>query len=497
MNQQDCRYAIFETVPLERLAIGNRDDALALIAGALEKSGFEPTSGRREPSVQFFQPRDRERIVQLAREGLLLPGDDAELVSLATECFEQLVVIATGTDLLFALAGANDPSRTYGATSRPAWYIATEMGGIIFPPSIARILCATALRNAGCAALAQATDCTSSMPQESALSGDITFIAERPGIEIAPLELSGEVKIRPLSVLSSKLLTGDIVDLLLKESGLDRAEIARALPLQFAGLDNAGRTCSIVNHFQIKALSGTLLEVLEQFVDISLHLNWSSSRNFGEKLTDDAAFPYAVAQTRRLKQLEEKENAIRAALHLLQKRYPKRQDPILWEIDNLYSNVLRYSPLYLRFKKQLEEFIEGNNSLTAWLPAIFRQIDWTELESRGIARTGDSRHIPELLVLDPGSTLAKLRVIVEKMIAHLFGLWFPGETGTLATMLSRLNERNAFPPIIYVCLNSLRLAGNIGAHQTVRCREDVEALVPMFVRVVEWFLDEGLPRTTR
>jgi len=87
-----------------------------------------------------------------------------------------------------------------------------------------------------------------------------------------------------------------------------------------------------------------------------------------------------------------------------------------------------------------------------------------------------------------------MRVIVEKIIIHIYSHRFPHQSANLANMIQELNGARIFPPIIFACVNFLRISGNIGAHQSIGTKEDVEAILPVFVRFVEWFLDEGLSK---
>lgn len=201
-----------------------------------------------------------------------------------------------------------------------------------------------------------------------------------------------------------------------------------------------------------------------------------------------------MGQSRKLKGVEEKEHSLRNSLAILQKRYPARPDLIEWEVNNLYSNIVRYSPIYLAWKAHLNDFLQGAESSGNWLSALVRQLDWKILEDNGIAHLTEAMQLPELLRVDPPSTLTKMRVIIEKIITFMYGRKFPGRMANLATMIQELNSAKLFPPIIFACLNFLRISGNIGAHQSAGSKEDVEAILPVFVRFVEWFVDEGLAK---
>lgn len=41
-------------------------------------------------------------------------------------------------------------------------------------------------------------------------------------------------------------------------------------------------------------------------------------------------------------------------------------------------------------------------------------------------------------------------------------------------------------------MTTFRTTGNVGAHTGSGSKEDVEALLPLLVRVLEWVLDEGV-----
>ena len=61
-------------------------------------------------------------------------------------------------------------------------------------------------------------------------------------------------------------------------------------------------------------------------------------------------------------------------------------------------------------------------------------------------------------------------------------------------MIQALNNQNTFPPFIHFYLNTIRLTGNIGTHTGLGAKEDVEALLPIFVLIVEWFINTQLAK---
>lgn len=157
----------------------------------------------------------------------------------------------------------------------------------------------------------------------------------------------------------------------------------------------------------------------------------------------------------------------------------------------MYANIIRYSPVYLDWKANLDSYIQGKEKTSYSLLDLVAALDWERFEQNGVASIQDAQRILKLIEIDPGSTLTRMRVIIEKIVTLIYKRSFPGATSeTLSEMLQRLNKKNAFPTIIYVYLNTLRLAGNIGAHQGLDAKKEVEAILLVFVRVVEWFVDQ-------
>jgi hypothetical protein len=495
MNENDYSLIIFEIVPLERLGLDSAQSAMGKTILALQSTGFEfIQQADRTAKAKWFGIRDKVQIRQLVRQ--VFPKQEDELVWLVTEFFQYLFILPTEHDLLFGLASTNDPNQT-GPYGREPSYIASEVGGYTYPPAIARVLAAGALAQHGFGELGRDIDCTASFPRETALAGDIVFI--EPPIEFDLKIKSSDTGFewRPLSVLSSKmLLSQGIVEVLRDESILSQVEIAKAMPFQLfsVGLSEERLPFSLFNHFSIRARKGTSAEVLNELLGVSLHLNWTFAKEYTVKLPKDQALAYALMQNMRLKRIEEKESSLKYAISVLQKRYPAHPEIVEWEVNNLYSNIVRFSPVHLAWKSHLQAFIQGEEHFEYRLASLIAQLDWHSLEQNSIASIEDAQRIIELLGVDPGSTLTRMRVIIEKIVTYIFKREFPSRAKrvTLGSMIHKLDEAEIFPPIIYIYLNTLRLTGNIGAHDSVGSKEDVEAVLPIFVRVVEWFLDEEL-----
>ena len=477
-------FVMFEIVPVEQLKFNNIQNELSTLLKTLENTGYSCV----ESSQNKYEFRIKNR--GLVKSLATVLGDD-EYIWLVTDFFETLLIALTQHDILFALASSKS-SQEESPSGRPAWYISTEVGGLIYPSSISRIIVANALINAGHIEFGKGIDCTSSFPRETALSGDITFM----NIPInfndfkSIFDLIGN---RPISILSSNLLISQaILDLLKDESALNRVEIAKALPIQLASTDlsDQNKIFSLFNYLTVRARTGLLNEILEELLNISLHLNWEFSKDYFKSLPKDKAFRYALMQKKRLENIEQKERSLRYALQLLQKRYPDKAELLEWEVNNIYSNIVRYSPVYLAWRARLESYIQGEKEWILNLTDLVRKLDWGTLQKNGIVSIEDIQRIIHLLKIDPGSTLTKIRIIIEKMVSLIYKRFFPNKRDkSLANMLHELNERGIFPNLIYEYFNTLRKTGNIGAHQQVYSKRDVEVIFPLFIRVVEWFVD--------
>ena len=109
----------------------------------------------------------------------------------------------------------------------------------------------------------------------------------------------------------------------------------------------------MLNHFSVRARKGAFTEVLNELLGVSVHLNWYLTKEYTGKISKGDALKYALMQSARLKQIEDKEQRLSYSLSILQKRYPTRSEIIEWEVNNLYTNIVRFSPVYLRLTLQV------------------------------------------------------------------------------------------------------------------------------------------------
>ncbi len=119
------------------------------------------------------------------------------------------------------------------------------------------------------------------------------------------------------------------------------------------------------------------------------------------------------------------------------------------------------------------------------------KMNWDSLEKYETLPTRtETLEIFNLLNRDPSLTLAKIRNILERIVNFIYDQLFQPSTLTFGEQLHRLNNEKIFPKLIYVSLNSLRLAGNVGAHEIADSKKQVSALIPLFLEVMRWFIEE-------
>lgn len=480
--------AVFEIVPHERLSVLDPIEVFTNFAESLEGIGY--TLKEKRTNFLLFEVQDKDKLSKIAFSEL---GYYKEYYWFAAEYCQYLLIASGEYDVLFALASERDPNEE-GPYDTPAHYISTQIMGPISPPTIARMLTSRALWETGSKELAEQINCTSNSPNETALMGSISF-AEHPSSHLAGVTIDDETY-HPLTILdTSRLNPQNIVSLFRKVSLIDDIEIAKALPVPLtynAITDEDGTRpySKVQNHFSIGARFGTLKPVLRQMMEISLHLNWSLSSDRDEPVDHEKVFKFAMAQRSRLRELERTEERLQFSLDLLQKSYPDRVEILEWKINNIYTNTIRYSPVYLSSKASIETFLSKGDQWQIWLKNRLAELDWQFLITNKSATSEDIEKLIKLSQIDPSSALTKMRVIVEKILQLIYKRAFPNQSfPVFADMIKRLDAQKTFPPIIFVCLNALRQAGNIGAHDIQAQSDDTMAIIPLFIRIVEWFVE--------
>jgi len=355
VNPEKFKHALIEILPLERLALSQVNDLIDPVSEALAKIGYGQPSRLQGSNILSFRLTNRKRLNQMLSSAV----KDEEYEWLISEFYNTLIIAYSSQDILFGQASDLDPNVPCGPKSRTPAYIASEVGGHLAPTSLARLVCATALKEMGALELGSNVDVYTSYPFESALQASIEFVSgtlEFPGFGgIVFRDIDTSITLRPIELISSRrLLSQEIVSLLQEESQLDQLLIARAMPWQWFTTGDKNLGFAVFNHFWIKANSGTFVELVEELLPMALHLNWAHPRIPGAQLSAEQSLTFAIKQSSRLKRLEERESSVRHALGVLQKRYSTRTELYNLEVNNQYSNLVRYSPIYSRWKRGLD-----------------------------------------------------------------------------------------------------------------------------------------------
>ncbi|QTA81084.1 DUF4145 [Desulfonema limicola] len=484
MNLSDVIFVTFEVIPIERLGFENQNEVMKVLTDNLFNIGYKECY--KTNLIRIYQIDDYKKLRKIV-ENIF---QDDEYVWLSVEYFES-IIIAVGEDNVLCGMFSSKSLKIKSPYNRDAKYISSLIGDYVYAPAIARTIVAKAIELSGQQSLSDKIDCKYNFSIETALAGDILFIEP-------PLEYDLRIKCentgnewQPLDIISSNyLLSQDIVKLVRDESLLDEIVIGKAMPFHvFSDV----KSFSLFNHFSIKAVKNKFVEIISEILHFSIHLNWKHSSDYFSKNTDNTeAFHFALKQKNRLTVIEKRERKITQSLQLLERRYPNKTYLYELETNNIYANIVRYSPVFLNWKTHLETYISKQEIKTPKFVELVSSLDWKSLEKTNIADMQDANKIITLLDIDPGSTLTRIRVIIEKMIKYVFSQKVGKANKKLADMLVELNKRKVFPPIIYIYLNTLRLTGNIAAHKGEGSKEEVEAVIPVFIRVVEWFIDREI-----
>jgi hypothetical protein len=489
-NLDEYKLVVFEIIPIERIGRDKLVNPLNELSFHLSKIGYAEEF--QSPNMKIFHIKDYSKFADAVK----LCIKDEEYNWLFIEYFEKLILSFVDDNLLFALTSSKSPD-IFGPYNRDAKYIASLMGEPIYSPSIGRILVAYSQEIGGNTDLAKKLRLDYDkyiLSKEPALSGDILLLEPPIIFDLTIICKDKGITLRPLNILSSDLLSSDIIELLKDETLLNRVEIGKAFPLQIFSLSDL-TNFSVFNHFSVRGLRGKLAELFTALLQSAIHLNWQLASDYVSTLNKDDALQFALLQKNRLRQVEEKYSALTHSLQLLQRRYPHRIELFEWEVNNIYANMIHYSPIYLNWKTHLEAFIEGQVNEKPNFINNLSAIDWKKLEQNNIANLKEAQKIIKLMEIDPGSTLTRIRIIIEKIINYVYSKKMKtlvNKNKKLAEKLYELNDLNVFPQIIYIYLNTLRLVGNIAAHQGEDSKREVESVLPIFILIVEWFIDKGI-----
>jgi len=474
---------IFEVISLEKLNL--KKDELKEILKHLNQIGYVKVIN--EKNTNFFHLSEENINKEIIKDAL---GEE-DYIWLICKYFDDLIVIEKNGNVLFALA-SEKPINLLNPYGQKVEIASTVIGGYIYPPTIPRILLAKTLMISGEEILSKKIDCTTSLPTESSITGDIIIndkIVEKSAVKL----IIDDLEINSLTILDkSFLITSRISELILKPELLEQVFIAKVIPFSM-GTDSLHpeNNFKLFNHYSIKAKSNSTYKIFDTLLDLALNFNWNLSKDLRiGQINHKEAHENAIKQKICFETIENIENKITNSLQLLQRRYPERVELFEWEINNIYSNITRFSPTHLALKSSIDSFIDGNENRLEKMGGFLAKINWEMLNQNDVADVTEGQKIISLLNIDPASTLTRMRIIIERIIQQTYTKKISNKTKNLADMLFELNNNKVFPPIIYIYLNMLRIAGNIGAHQGEGSKEEIEAMLPIFVVIVGWFLNE-------
>jgi Domain of unknown function (DUF4145) len=121
--------------------------------------------------------------------------------------------------------------------------------------------------------------------------------------------------------------------------------------------------------------------------------------------------------------------------------------------------------------------------------------DLSALEQHNLLSKKESEDLIHLIDVDPASALVKMRKVIERIIQYHYTNIFE-ESGDkrikLAEMIYKLNQKGELTDIINIYLNTIRLSGNVAAHNKIESKADVDVILPMFFHLIEWFINYPL-----
>ncbi|HMF30495.1 MAG TPA: hypothetical protein VKK79_03730 [Candidatus Lokiarchaeia archaeon] len=131
---------------------------------------------------------------------------------------------------------------------------------------------------------------------------------------------------------------------------------------------------------------------------------------------------------------------------------------------------------------------------------LFDSINWDILEQNDLPGRDDILTVAQLLEVDQGSVLGKIRVVLEKFVDFLLnkyseetsGEQSPRKQKPMAEKIRFLKTKGECSEYIADQCMFLWKVGSIGSHDLVNTKHGVLGAVQTFVELVEWFVDEKL-----
>jgi len=128
---------------------------------------------------------------------------------------------------------------------------------------------------------------------------------------------------------------------------------------------------------------------------------------------------------------------------------------------------------------------------------FINRINWENEEIKNIIDKNEAQGILEMAEIDPSSCAGKMRTVCERITKFIYEKTEENpEHKDFGEMAFILKEKGFIKEPKYLYINTIRLTGNIGIHEKIENKEDIEVLIPMFIYILNWFLEEILPELT-
>ncbi len=131
---------------------------------------------------------------------------------------------------------------------------------------------------------------------------------------------------------------------------------------------------------------------------------------------------------------------------------------------------------------------------------FFNNIDCNKLEEQHLPGRKDVLRVQELLKQDRAEMVSKIRMVVDRFVNYVFQKYPnkqnlpPARRFSMAKKLRFLKNRQEIPENIHDYLHILRKAGNKAIHEGEDPNHDTQVLLPLFLAVVRWFVEDKLDK---
>lgn len=480
---KDAKFCCGEVIPKDRLFADQEICLIEALAKCAARIGYRIDKYDHAELILSLESASR---LEMCASSKLMPEASWILCHFA----DKLWVRIGKENIFFGILSSHSAEITspFGQTARQ---ICQQVGIKNCFPALCREILAIALTKGKQMAYADLLSVKSSFPPESQLTTDILVASDALDRDMT-LKVSPDYTIRPFRIIDSKVFdSGNLIQLLQSTTPPKHMSIAQCRPMLFSeGIPSSASVLDVIHHYGVACSSGRLEQLVDELLSIAISFQWKYASD-RSPLPETQAEHNAFEQLNRMRTMQETLSRVSNGLQLLQKRFPSNKELVELEINNQYAAICRYSPGYRRLREDLRRYVDTPRQEDKPIyPEPLLNLDWKVLRENGIANAEEASTLVKLINVDPASTLTKMRVLVEKIVTIFYQKTINGKDRKLSAKLYALNEKGVFPSLTYVYLNTLRLAGNLGAHGDEGTKEEVQALLPVFICVVEWFVDQ-------